>query len=334
MNDADAYERYLAEFGKRLEAVASPSPKPRRMRLMAAAIGTTAVIAVGVLLAAPSSDNEINVFAQARAALPSAGELLHLETRKTTSLLGADDAAQQRFAEFASRHHDEYAPQTFEQWSVADRWRVAVPNGKVSPKMFAGEPYYPGFYISDEMLRQIGLIDDVIGPIQEAYAEGVDTLYVAKLGLIIRSDLEQAGWEHLPPFPGGIYTGSPTGLGSDPVAQIRRWLDHGSLRDAGMGEVDGRRVYRLVPNDGSFDIEFDLDAQTYEPVRVRELSRWVGGPNSPHPPETMVTDVDFRAFETLPLNPETAQLLEIDAPPATPVIDALGPDDQPPRNEG
>jgi hypothetical protein len=330
---SDAYERYLADFGERLEAAASPPPRFRRRWVLAAAAAAAVAIAATILLAAPSGDHKINVVAEARAALPGSGELLHLKTVSTTSLVGADEAAQQRFDEFARRHHDEYAPRYFEQWSAGDRWRVAGPTNKVFPKMFAGEPYYPGFYISDEELQRIGLTDELIGPTQEAYADGIDSLYVESLGVIIRSDLKQAGWQTgIGSLPGGIYTGSPTLLGPDPVAAIRKQLDRGDLRDAGTADVDGRSVRRLVSKEGA-PFEYDVDAETFEPVRVRMFGHWVGEPDSPYPPEEMVEDVDFQVFETLPLNSETEQLLTIDAPPATTVIDAQGPDEQPPRQD-
>jgi hypothetical protein len=327
----DAYRRYLDAFGDRIDAAAAPPPR-RRGLLAGAVVVVAAIVALVVFLATPSGERKINLVAEARAALPSSGELLHLATVSTTSLIGADDAAQQRFDEFARRHHDEYAPRYFEQWSAGDRWRVAGPTNKVFPKLFAGEPYYPGFYISDQELQQVRLTDEVIGPTQEAFEDGIDTLYVESLGVIIRSNLRAAGWDtDVGSFPGGIYTGSPTLLGSDPVAAIRKQLDRGNLHDAGAAEVDGRSVRRLVSQDGNF--EYDVDAKSFEPVRVRMFSHWVGPLDSPYPPEKMAEDVNFETFETLPLNSETERLLTIDAPPGTTVIDAQGPDEQPPRKD-
>jgi hypothetical protein len=42
----------------------------------------------------------------------------------------------------------------------------------------------------------------------------------------------------------------------------------------------------------------------------------------------MVEDVEFEVYETLPLNSETEDLLTIDAPPTTTVVDAVGPGQQ------
>jgi hypothetical protein len=207
---------------------------------------------------------------------------------------------------------------------------VATPANGVQPETFAGEPYYPGFYVSDRKLQRIGLTHPINGPTQEAYDNGTDSLYVESLGVIIRSNLEKAGWNdnEIGSFPGGIYTGSPTGpIGSDPVAMVRKRLKRGDLRDAGTAEVDGRSVRRLVH--GGF--EYDVDAKTFEPVRVRQFSNWVGHRNSQKPPERMAEDANFEVFETLPLNSETEDLLKIDAPPTTKVIDAQGPDEQRPR---
>ena len=256
---------------------------------------------------------------------------MHLETVTTTSLIGADEAAQQRFNEFARRHWDEYRPERFEQWSTEGRWRVAADQGKAFPKMFAGEPYYPGFYISDQELERIGLAEEVVGPTQEAFAEGIDSFYVQEAGVLIRSDLGDQGWAEIGSFPGGIYSGAPTLLGGDPVAALREALDRGDLRDEGTTEIDGRSVRRLVSEDGSF--EYDVDAETFEPVRVRMFGHWVGEVDSPHPRERMVEDATFTEFEVLPLDSSTEALLEIDPPPGTTVIEAQGPDDQPPRKQ-
>jgi len=243
----------------------------------------------------------------------------------TNSLVDADAAAQQRFDELARRYpHSFGGRRYFEQWSTENRWRVAGPTNVISPELFAGEPYHPGFYINDRELERIGLTDDVRGPTQEAYDNGVDSLYIERLGVIVRSNLEEAGWndKQVGSFPGGIYTTAAMGfLGSDPVALIRSRLESGNLHDAGTAEVDGRSVRRLVH--GSF--EYDVDAETFEPVRVREFSNW--GPDQ-HLAK-LATDADFEIFETLPLNSETEDLLKIDAPSTTTLIDAQVPDERP-----
>jgi hypothetical protein len=303
-----------------------PSPPRRRWVAAAgaaAALAIAAVVALIVFLAAPSGENKINVVAEARAALPSAGELLHASTVSTISLVGADEGAQKRFDEFARRHPDGYAPSYFEEWSTDGRWRVAVPAGSVSPEMLREH----GFHLSDQELQGIGLTHEVTGPTQEAYADGVDSLYVEKLGVIVRARFQEAGSkgaDSLGSAPGMIYTGAPF-VGRDPVATIRAQLDRGLLRDAGSGEVDGRSVRRLVTKSGEpgvVPVEYDVDAQTFEPVRFRTFGHW---PDSPYPPERMAEGVDFKAFESLPLNSDTEQQLKIQAPPGTTVIDAHGP---------
>lgn len=317
----EAYDRYLSDFGERLEAAAPPPPHRRRGWVAGAMIGAAAIVALALLLAAPSSDKKISVVAEARAALPTSDELVHFAMVSTNSLVDADAAAQERFDEFARKFPHAFGGQRyFEQWSAGNRWRVAVPTGRVDPKLFAGEPYYPGFAVSDGELQRIGLTDEVVGPTQEAYGNGIDSLYIQRRDVIIRANLGEAGWdeEQVGSFPGGIYTGAAMGfLGSDPVTMLRKRLDSGDLRDAGTAEVDGRSVRRLVH--GSF--EYDVDAETFEPVRVRELSNW--GPDN-HP-ATLATDADFEVFETLPLDSETEGLLKIDAPPTTTVIDAQPP---------
>jgi hypothetical protein len=330
----DRYQRYLSEFGERLtEAAHAQSRGPHRIWPIAGGVALALALAAIVLLGGPSGNDKINVVAEARAALPQSGELVHIQTVTTTSLIGADDAAQERFDEFAHRHWDEYAPRSFEQWSTEGRWRVAEAEGKVFPKMFAGEPYYPGFYISDQELRRIGLAEEVVGPTQEAYADGIDSLYVENPGVLIHSDLgDGAGVGDLGSFPGGIYSGAPTLLGSDPIDALREALNRGNLRDEGTGEVNGQTVRRLVSEEG-VNFEYDVDAETFEPVRVRSFGHWVGEVDSPYPPERMVEDVNFEEFEALPLDSNTEGLLEINPPAGTTVVEARGPDDQPPRKQ-
>jgi hypothetical protein len=321
----EAYDRYLKDFGKRLEA-AAPPPRGRRGWVVGAVLVAAAIVALALFLAAPSSDKKINVVAEARAALPTSGDLVHFAMVSTNSLVDADAAAQQRFDELARRFPHAFGGRRyFEQWSAGNLWRVAAPTNRVDPKLFAGEPYYPGFSVSDPELQRIGLTDEVVGPTQEAYGNGVDSLYIERLGVIIRANLGEAGWDdkQVGSFPGGIYTGASMGfLGSDPVTMLRKRLESGDLRDAGTAEVDGRSVRRLVH--GSF--EYDVDAETFEPVRVRELSNW--GPDN-HLAK-LATDADFQVFETLPLNSETEGLLSIDAPSNTMVIHAQAPDEQAP----
>ena len=198
--------------------------------------------------------------------------------------------------------------------------------------MFAGEPFHPGFYISDEDLQGIGLTDELVGPTQEAYADGVDSLYVEELDALIRTEIGKGfGSEDEGLVPGGIYSGAPTLLGGDPVEALRATLNSGNVRDEGTATVNGREVRRLVTHDGFF--EYDVDAETFEPVRVRMFGRWQGEVDSPHPLERMVEDVTFEVFEAMPLNEETDDLLEIETPPGTTILEAVGPEDQPPRRE-
>jgi hypothetical protein len=319
------YDRYLTDFGERLEAAAPPPARGRRGWVVGAVIGAAAIVALALLLAAPGGNEKINVMAEARAALPASGELVHFVAVSTNSLVGADDAAQERFEDYTRRFPHAYGPHRYEQWSAENRWRVADPTNQVYPAMFGGS-YDPDFFISDRELQRIGLTDEVIGPTQDAYANGIDSLYVERLGVIIRADLGEAGWDGdlIGSFPGGVYTGAPTGfVGSDPVTMLRKRLESGNLRDAGTAEVDGRTVRRLVGQ----GFEYDVDAETFEPVRMRQFTNWVGG-GPQYPSEKMADDLNFEDFETLPLNSETEGLLKIDAPPTTTVIDAQVPDDR------
>lgn len=328
----EQYERFLSEFGERVEAAAESraSRRPRRRWPVAAALVLVFALAGAFLLGGVGGTDKINVVAEAKAALSEskAGEIVHLVTVSTSTLIGADDAAQERFDEFAHRHWDEYRPQRFEQWSTGDRWRVATDERTIGPKMFAGMPSYPGFFISNAELQRIGLANDVTGPTQESYANGIDSLYVRDAGVVVRAQL--GGDSRIASFPGGIFTGSPSLLGGDPVDAAREALASGDLRDAGPGEVDGRSVRRLLSGN---TLEYDVDAETFAPVRVRMFGHWAGEVDSPYPLERMAEDVTFETYETLPVDADTERLLELDPPAGTTVVDAQGPHEQPPRSE-
>ena len=328
----DPYQRYLSEFGERVEEAArAAAPRPHSRWPVAAAAVLAVALAGILLLGGPSGGDRINVVAEAKAALGASdsGEIIHLVTVSRSLLIGANEAVQHRFDEFAYSHWGEYRPTRFEQWSTDDRWRVATDQRTIGPKMFAGMPHYPGFYISDSELQRIGLAKDVTGPTQESYADGVDSLYVEDAGVVIRSHL--ADDSPTASLPGGIYTGSPTLLGGDPVDALRKALDSGNLRDAGMAEVDGRSVRRLMDNNGTF--EYDVDAETFVPVRVRMFGHWAGAVDSPYPVQRMAEDVTFVTYETLPLEASTEHLVELNPPAGTTVVDAQGPHEQPPRSE-
>jgi hypothetical protein len=305
-----------------------PSPSRRVPRIALAGGLTIAAALAAILLVAPGGNDKLNVVAEARAALPEPDELVHYETVTTMSLVDADEAAEQRFAEHA-RGDWAFAPKRYEQWSTDGRWRVTRDNGKVFPKMFAGDPFIPGTYIPDEELERVGLDQEIIGPTQEAYANGVDSFYVDGADVVVRVDVPDSA-TLTPSSPGGMFSGAPTILGADPVTAIREQLDSGQLRDAGTAEFDGRTVRRLVGIDGV--MEYHVDAETFEPVRVRMFMGW-SEPDSQDPAERLVNDTVFEEYETLPLDESTESLLEIDVPAGTAEVQALGPDEQPPRRE-
>jgi hypothetical protein len=279
-------------------------------------------IVVAVLLLDPGDDGKLDVLAEARAALPDQDEIVHLETVTTSTLVDASPEAQARFEEFASHHQDDYAPRHFEQWSTAGRWRVASDSRTLDRKWFDGPPNAAPFRINADDLDRIGLIDRVTGPMQEAFDGKTITLYIQQLDAALVFRAPDVSTRSGVTFPGGFFLGSPTLLGSDPVTYLRDALDRGNLSDAGPGEVDGREVRRLVDDSGI--IEYDVDAETFAPVRVRMFGRWAGEADSDQPLEKMAEDVSFEVYETMPVDEETAKLLEIepDSPPT--VVEASG----------
>ena len=313
----DTYDAYLAEFGRRLGEAGAPEPPRRPRRRLVLAAGLTAAVAVllAVLLLDSAGDGRLDVVAEARAALPDEGELVHFRTLQTTTLIDADSEAEQRFEEFARRHADDYAPERFEQWSTDDAWRISAQSSVIKPEWFASPPVVAPHRIDRAELARIGFVSDYTGPVQQSYADHTMMLYLQELDaslVFARPDLgiEIRGPAGAAPIPGGEFVGAPTLLGSDPISYLRYALGHGYLHDAGAAEVDGHDVRRLVDDRGI--IEYDVDAETFAPVRVRMFGGWTDDPDSPEADEKMAEDVTFEVFETMPLNDETEKLLEID----------------------
>ena len=119
-----------------------------------------------------------------------------------------------------------------------------------------------------------------------------------------------------------IFLGSPTLLGGNPIESIREQLDRGLVDDAGSTEIEGRPVRKLVEESGIF--EYYVDAETFEPVRVRMLMGW-RDPEADSPSERLAYDVDFEEFETMPLDDQTDDLLEVQTQPDPTVVETDPP---------
>lgn len=100
---------------------------------------------------------------------------------------------------------------------------------------------------------------------------------------------------------------------ADPIAQIKRLLSEGVLRDAGETTIGGRTVRRLqgqLVDDASVqDLDYDVDPGNYAPLTVRTtLTPQVHG--TPERNYTLTTTTSFDLIEQLPLTTPNKQLLE------------------------
>lgn len=92
---------------------------------------------------------------------------------------------------------------------------------------------------------------------------------------------------------------SPGGAGDEFRAEILQLLRSGQAAVTGRREVDGRAALEITGDDGSRS--FLVDADSYVPIELR--TRGTGGG----------TVLRFVAYETLPLDDDTEQLLSISA---------------------
>jgi hypothetical protein len=282
----DPLDRYLDAFGARLEAAATAKPRRRNPLRRAALIGgpvaALALTAVLLLLPGGTTPHRFDVVAEARAALaPHRGQLTHLVVRQ--HIASADGSAGHAFPPF-----------TLEQWSATKpvRWRVTYAMPHVSTT-------HPGERV------------------EVAYARGVEQEYYPKSNHIRRS---RGVAEHPAPAV------SP--LGTDPVAALRSLLAHGGVRDAGtarIGDRDVRRLvgtlaHRLTTNKGQRTVkaavEYDVDPATSAPVRARIQLAF-----RPHGARSLWAVFDFKAFERLPLTPESEKLLTVQPGPGVSITD-------------
>lgn len=290
-NDDTHLDRYLDAFGARLEAAAAPAPTatkrrfPRLALLAATATATAlAITAVALLLPGGTTTHRLDVVAEARAALaPKADELTHLVVRQRLAAAGSKGAKGFQ-PEFAN-----------EQWSATKpvRWRVTY-------EMPHNSTLHPG------------------QKVEVAYAGGVEQEYFPDINHIRRVH----GVKTLPApaaYP----------LGTDPIAALRAMLAQGTVRDAGTTKAGDRDVRRLVgtrtrtvpgvngrkPTKLVSDVQYDVDANTFAPVRARiEVPPFPGS-------DPLYVVLDFDAFERIPLDAASEKLLRIQPKPGASITE-------------
>jgi hypothetical protein len=272
------YDQLLEDFGRALNAGAARHAAARRRRHLGAAGLVLACIGVGLLAligAGPRAQLDLN--AQARAALAPAGQIVHLVTTTHIETKGRPGVG---------------ATTTSEQWSASDppRWRVAfdIPTPTTTP---GGKP--------------VGNLDGLLtGPMQLAYGGGAEEFYAQQPNTLeVTTGLREDGSHAAPRGP----------LGVEPIATVRSMLAARKLHDAGSATVNGRPVRRLVGKEprGSnppWSIEYDVAPRTDAPVRVR-----IEAPRAAQPAGIGVPVIllDVNSYQRLPLNGNTAVLLRI-----------------------
>jgi hypothetical protein len=281
--DNHGYDQLLEGFGQQLDAAAAGA-EARRGRAKRRSRGAAGV---GLLLLGGADSGQLDVVAQARAALAPSNEIVHLVT---TTHLGTAGGPEPRTG----------APAVTEQWSAAapPRWRVAIyiPTPTRTP---GGKP-----------VRNLDGL--VTGHVQVSYANGTEAQYFQQVNTLqITTGLSDQGQRRSPDGPFGV----------EPVAQIRSMIEAGQLHDAGNGSIDGRAIRRLVgeaPHGARWTrgatsrppapIEYDVDASSYAPVRITiDESRT----REPVGVKTPVEVIDVDTYELIPLNSTTASLLTI-----------------------
>jgi hypothetical protein len=277
------YERLLEDFGHTLQAADTQPAGGQRARRRAAtgALALAGIAAGALMLMGASSGGRLDVVAQAKAALEPMGQVVHLLTTSRMEMRGGSQA------EIVGPEAEDNTPQVAERWSASQptRWRLA-----------ATVPFVTAHGAHPEQM-------------QLAYANGVEELYLESLNTLQKTTgvSENSTRASLRDGP----------LGADPVAAIHSMLEAGQLHNAGSGTVDGHAVERLVGDELSssseqahppWPVEYDVDANTYVPVRFTVEEAGVSFPGNTGTP-TQVVDVN--AYEQLPLNETTSSLLSI-----------------------
>jgi len=287
------YERLLEGFGELLQEAdartAERRPGPRRAVAGALALAVILTASGTLMLTGTGGSGRLDIVAQAEAALSPVGHVVHLVTTSHMEMRGGSQA------EIVGPEAEDNEPRVAERWSASQptRWRVLAT--------------VPSVTAQGTHLEQV----------QRAYAGSVEEVYLQSVNTLdITTGISEGGTRV------DLHDGP---LGVDPAARIRSMLEAGQLHSAGGGTVDGRVVERLVGDEPSssfgpahppWPIEYDVDANTYIPVRftVEEV-----GMSFPGNTGTPTQVVEVNTYEQLPINETTTSLLGIQ-PAGNPMV--------------
>ncbi|MDQ8046610.1 MAG: hypothetical protein REI11_18545, partial [Patulibacter sp.] len=323
----DRFRDELDGFGARL-AAATARAEARRRRARRVAGGTSVAVLAAVAVVAGigvvPGPARLDPVAEARAALGTGGEILHFRVTWNYAVSAANSA-------YSGKGTTSSPQDVWATTSGAVRWRTHQPSGATQCNG----------------ISEMGNVAWVAST-ETAYAGGRLRIYSPWSKLIVIQPKQRPGEQAQQPFPT-----LPPELGDsrDPASAIRTALDRGLLKDSGIVERSGRRlrmltgaigVARRVPDrSSSYDstsgkktllypgttieerpirLTYTVDADTFAPVELqtRRYSMWSRAGGRHH--YVWVSDtLRFQTFERLAPTPEHRALLDLDAPPDTPV---------------
>ncbi len=269
--------------GRRRGGRVAGSAALRRRALVPAIVALLAVSTVVGLGQRSSPD----VVAEARAALGSSGEIIHVVSRMSYTSTGVPELDPPILRDEEGRPLGRVSDRS-ERWTALDPLRertryTVVPEG-------GGAPHTMDITYADGIMR-----------VEQSWMKELQTNKLAE--------------EKYESVRGELSPGRP---GPDPVAGVRALLAGGELTAAGEQTLDGRRVLRLVGEEahygegaghsGSTKVEYLVDAFTFVPVRITyddvvvDRGRTVG---------SLRRVVTFEAFERLPATPANEALLRL-----------------------
>ena len=253
-----------------------------------------ALLAVAVV-AGLAQRSSPDVVAEARAALGTSGEIIHVVTRTERSGLAVKGSGDQIWVDDHGRPLGRFSNRT-ERWAAIDPLRERS-RFTIVPER-GGTPHTIDFTYADGVTQ---IKQSWTDKVQSDPVSGAE--YAEQRGRI-----------------------NPAEPGPDPVAGIRELLASGDLKAAGETTLEGRRVLRLVAQEPQRNttpkgdspatrIEYLVDASTYVPVRITQDDRVEIAGNEDDRDGSRRSFLrrvtTFETFERLPLTPENEALLRL-----------------------
>ena len=290
-----ATDALLLQFGDDLiaaeERFSSRRKRQRRrgLRLGGAAAGLAAAGTVAVLVVGGSAPRQIDVVAEARAALAPKPGILHIRGVVTDESTSGGKSI---------RHVPGSFRQRWEQWRATDpsRWRVKV-------------------YGSKRQVRRGDIVLPAVEPSETAFAAGAESHYrplERQLHTVTGFSARHGD------RPMGVFSGRRGGS----LEQLRAMFERGQLDDRGPTSVGGRPARRLVgrSNDrfgSTLTVDYAVDPSSFAPIRVTTSVRTPGGRHGLGRGMVFRQRIDFEVFETLKATPANERLLRIEPAPGT-----------------